>query len=78
MGAGSFFGGGQPGREDLRVIQDEDITIVEVIDDLVKAMTPDGLGLPFNDHEAALIPLGSRVLGNETFGYVEIKFGKSR
>ena len=59
--SGLFFFAIEPGRENLSVVEDEGVTLSEIIYDVLEQTVLDFSGFLVEDHEFALIPPSGRL-----------------
>ena len=55
----------QPGREDLRVVEDEDVLFAEVVDDVLENAVFDGSFRTVDDHQARFVAIDGRIFGQQ-------------
>ena len=66
----------QAGGEDLGVVQDEDVSFAEVVDDILEEAVLDFTGVFVQDHEAGLVTPAGGLLGNPVLGKFEVELRK--
>ena len=57
-----------PGRKDLGLVDDQSISLLQVVDHLMEEFVVDPAALPVQDQKPRMIPLFSRILGDQIFG----------
>ena len=74
--AGLFLFAAEAGGEDARVVHDEDVTLVEIFEDVLESLVFNLLLLPVHDHELAFVAVGARLVGNQFLREIIVKLRK--
>ena len=61
LGAGLLLVAVQTGREDLGVVEDEEVLFVEILDDILEDAVFDGAFGAVDDHQARVVPVFRRM-----------------
>ena len=72
-GAGFFLVTVKQSREHACVVEDHHVVLVEEVDNLVEDVVRDFAGLTVHDHQARLVALGQRMVGDERLRQVEVE-----
>jgi hypothetical protein len=67
--------GVQPGRKHLCIVENQHVTLVDEVRQMIKVVILDGFGCTIQNHEAATIPVGNRGLCDQSLRDIQAEVG---